>query len=295
MRSTASLRESTWSTSSWSQPPNAASPTARQCGHRENGSPQPHSSSSRSPRAHRCTDSPIALIPGTSLSIRSSSVDPDRPNPPTNAIRGRSGLGGAAAPAGNSPSTSVPSRRVVAATSADSSTAGPRPAAAAASSAARSEASSSATVTRPLAPSRRENRSWWSSTCSPRAGSRGTTIGTCPALRASAIVAGPPWLTTASACAISDCTLSQSRYGWPVATSGGRELPCCTSTSAPRSAAQRSTQPTSRSNRWKSVPTRTSTLGVTAAVPRRPHRDRRSAVPPTAPGKAERRGGTAGR
>ena len=116
-----------------------------------------------------------------------------------------------AAPAGSSPSTSGraagrwPRSRPAA-----------RPpdrarSAAAASSAARRAASSSATVTSPLAPSRRENSCWWSSTCSSRAGSRGTTIGRCPALRASEIVAGPPWLTTTSALAISDCSLSQSR------------------------------------------------------------------------------------
>ena len=46
---------------------------------------------------------------------------------------------------------------------------------------------------------RRAKRCWWLSTCSPRSALRGTTIGTRPSLRASMIVAGPPWQTTATA------------------------------------------------------------------------------------------------
>src|SRR4051794_14027171 len=46
---------------------------------------------------------------------------------------------------------------------------------------------------------RRAKRCWWLSTCSPRSAERGTTIGTRPRRRASMIVAGPPWQTTAMA------------------------------------------------------------------------------------------------
>src|SRR5688500_13846035 len=45
----------------------------------------------------------------------------------------------------------------------------------------------------------RAKRCWWLSTCSPRSALRGRTIGTRPSLRASMIVAGPPWQTTATA------------------------------------------------------------------------------------------------
>ena len=71
----------------------------------------------------------------------------------------------------------------------------------------------SQSATSPAAPSRRAKRSWWSSTCSPRAGSRGTTMGRWPCRRASRMVAGPPWQTTRSASTIACCSASWPRNG----------------------------------------------------------------------------------
>ena len=49
-----------------------------------------------------------------------------------------------------------------------------------------------ASRTRPSSASLRQKESWWSSTCSPSWGSRGTAIGSRPRAQPAAMVAGPP-------------------------------------------------------------------------------------------------------
>ena len=64
---------------------------AATAGTRRTAAPQPQRSSSRSPRSHRCTTSPIRGTPRTSPISRSSSVVPQRPNPPRNSTVGPAG------------------------------------------------------------------------------------------------------------------------------------------------------------------------------------------------------------
>ncbi len=142
----------------------------------------------------------------------------------------------------------------------------------------RNAASVSASATMPAAPIRRENSCWWLSTCSPSAGSRGTQIGRCPCRRASVMVAGPPWQTTTAAPAMAACRSACGRRAWPSARSGRADVPYWTTTlarSAPPASNHASTQLTSRSKGWWSVPTATRTMGrppeggVTAGPPPR--------------------------
>lgn len=82
-RSNASCRAVISSTSTASQPPNACAPTAVQNGQAENCRPQPQRSSQTMPRFQRCTTSPSDAMRGAASTTRSTSVDPERPKPPT--------------------------------------------------------------------------------------------------------------------------------------------------------------------------------------------------------------------
>ena len=110
-------------------------------------------------------------------------------------------------------------------------------------------------VTTPARPTRAANRCWWPSTCSPRAGSRGTQIGTWPAPRASMIVPGPPWTTAPTPRPAARRICSCGRKALPSATGARLLSPCWTTNRSPgRRRAASSTQSTSRSNGWWSVP-----------------------------------------
>ena len=75
-----------------------------------------------------------------------------------------------------------------------------------------------------------QNRCWWSSTCSSRPGSRGTTTGRWPAARAWRwwpVRRGRP---RSGPAAPARCSSSKSRNAWPCATVGAPALPCWTTT-----------------------------------------------------------------